>query len=272
MRRRFPRRYFKEPLATPHHFRPLPPASLALPKATAPWNRRRFIGTCLTACLGTKLYSQTAGSGSQDFRGGKVEWARLRNSGQYWNRHADSDPELLDFIRRNSSLNIDTTWRAASAKTLPDLCNYPFLFADRVANLDTTEERNLAEYLRRGGFLFIDCCCNTGINPSPDVYLDSHLKFLRGMLPNVHIDPIPDTHEIYSVFFKMQRRPPRAQPGNSWMDTRVFPLHSIFLDKRLIGMLSMSGLQCAWAHVGSPANAQECLQMMTNAYIYAITH
>jgi hypothetical protein len=37
-------------------------------------------------------------------------------------------------------------------------------------------------------------------------------------------------------------------------------------------MLSMSGLQCGWAHVGSPANAQECLQMMTNVYLYAITH
>jgi hypothetical protein len=61
-------------------------------------------------------------------------------------------------------------------------------------------------------------------------------------------------------------------PGNSWMDTRFFPLHSISLGKRLLGILSMSGLQCGWAHVGSQANAQECLEMMTNAYIYAITH
>jgi len=236
------------------------------------WDRRRFICTCAAALLAPVLRAQAPNSGSQEFRGGKVEWARLRNAGQYWNRHAESDPELLDFIRRNSSLNIDTTWRAASGHTLSDLCNYPFLFADRVENLDSTEERNLGEYLKRGGFLFIDCCCNTGINPSPDLYLENQLKFLNGMLPNVRIDAMPDNHEVYTLFFKMQRHPPRAQPGNSWMDTRVFPLHAIFLGNRLVGMLSMSGLQCAWAHVGSPANAQEGLEMMTNIYICAMTH
>jgi len=259
-------------MTTPPIYRPLGPTACAEPAQGHRLGRRRFIGSCVGACLASAVRAQAPGGSGQDFRGGKVEWARLRNSGQYWNRHAESDPELLDFIRRNSSLNIDTTWQAASGATLAGLCNYPFLFTDRVENLNPTEERNLAEYLKRGGFLFIDCCCNTGINPSPDEYLANQLKFLNGMLPGAKIDPIPESHEVYGLFFRVQRHPPRAMPGNSWMDTRAFPLRTIHLGNRLVGMFSMSGLQCAWAHVGSPANAQECLEMMTNIYIYAITH
>jgi hypothetical protein len=262
----------KDSMTAPHILPPFGPVTRVVPRPEALWGRRRFLGACAMAGVAGVLRAQAPGQGNAEFRGGKVEWARLRNSGQYWNRHAEADPELLDFIRRNSSLNIDTTWRAASGQALADLCNYPFLFADRVQNLNPTEGKNLAEYLKRGGFLFIDCCCNTGINPSPDDYLADQIKYLHGILPDIRIELMPETHDVYTLFFKMQRRPPRAMPGNSWMDTRIFPLRSLFLGKRLIGMLSMSGLQCAWAHVGSPANAQEGLQMMTNIYIYAITH
>lgn len=253
-------------------FRTFCPASHAEQKPAAGWGRRRFIGVCLAACLAPALRAQPAAGESENFRGGKVDWARLKNSGQYWNRHANSDPELLDFLRRNSSLNIDPTWHAASAKSLSDICNYPFLFADRIENLDPGEQTNLGEYLRRGGFICIDCCCNTGINPSPDDYLLNQLQMFHTILPDVSIKPLPENHEIYSLYFKLERHPPRAMPGNSWMDTSNYPLHGISVAGRLVGILTMSGLQCGWAHVGSPDNAQECLEMMTNLYIYAITH
>ncbi len=224
----------------------------------------------MAATLAPVVRAQAPGSAS-DFRGGKVEWARLRNPGQYWNRHAESDPELLDFLRRNTSLNIDPTWQAASAATLAGLCNYPFLFTDRVENLDSSAGRNLAEYLKRGGFLFIDCCCNTGINPSLDNYLASQIKFLRGIVLDARIDPLPESNEIYTIFFAMQRHPPRIMASNTETSRRPFPLHGIYRGTRLTGILSMSGLQCGWAHVDTPAIAQECLEMMTNIYIYAMT-
>jgi hypothetical protein len=166
---------------------------------------------CLAACCAPAARALAAVPGNNnDFRGGKVEWARLHNPGVYWNRHAEADPELLDFIRRNTTLNIDPVWRAASPKILPDLCNYPFLFTDRVENLPAADARNLAEYLRRGGFLFIDCCCNTGINPSPDAYLANQLKFLQAMLPEAHIEAMPDNHGF-------------TPPTSRWRATRLGP-------------------------------------------------
>ncbi len=261
--------YFKDTMTTPV-YRPFRGLNNAASPPGRRWNRRRFIGACVAAWLAPVVRAQAPG-GNVEYRGGKVEWARLHNPGQYWNRHANADPELLDFIRRNSTLNIDPTWQAASAKTLPGLCNYPFLFTDRVENLDSNEGRNLAEYLRRGGFLFVDCCCNTGINPSLDGYLVNQIKFLSGILPEARVEPLAESDEVYTVFFKMKRHPPRIMASNTMMSTRPFPFHGIYRGAHLNGMISMSGLQCGWAHVDTPAIAQESLEMMTNIYIYAMT-
>ena len=103
---------------------------------------------------------------------GRFSWARLKTDSPTWDRHARGDPRLLEFIRSSTSLNIDTVWHSADVESLRQMCRYPFLFSEGIDRVRDKKGRdNLGEYLKRHGFLFIDSCINTGVNPDPDVFL-----------------------------------------------------------------------------------------------------
>jgi hypothetical protein len=203
------------------------------------------------------------------FRGGKVEWARLKHGGAYWNRHAESDNALLSYIRSNTSLNIDSVWHAAPANDLAAMTAYPFLFADTLDFLNPAEQRNLTEYLRRGGFILIDACANVTINPRPEGFLRDHRRILKAMFPDFHDEELPPKHEVFSIYFKMKDYPPQARPGNSWSDGPTNPLRLLYAGDRVIGIMSISGLQCMWSGIGRDQVSP--MAMVTNIYLYAIT-
>jgi hypothetical protein len=204
------------------------------------------------------------------FRGGRVEWARLKHGGEYWDRHAESDDALLSFIRSNTTLGIDPVWHSAPASDLGAMAQYPFLFADTLRYLKPAEQRNLTEYLRRGGFILIDACGNNTINPSPELFLSDHLRILKAMFPDFHCDELTPTHEVFSIYFKMKSFPPQTRPGDSsWLMGPTNPLRLLYAGDRVIGIMSMSGMQCGWSGVGKDQVSP--MMMVTNIYLYAIT-
>src|SRR4051794_33821037 len=69
------------------------------------------------------------------FRGGQFQWARLQTSGVYWNRHANADPALLEFLRRNTTLKIDPVWHSVRASSVEAIAVYPFIYCDNITYL-----------------------------------------------------------------------------------------------------------------------------------------
>ena len=207
--------------------------------------------------------------------GGSVRWARLKTPSLSWNRHADSDPRLLDFIRTNTSLNIDSHWYAARVDHLNDMILYPFLFSEGIHRVtDKTGLDNLREYLQRYGFLFIDSCINTDINPDPDMFLAAQIATFTALLPNVKIERLPNDHEIYNFYFKLPEGLPHTYMMNHYNeDWHKHGLYTVRDGARMVGMISLSGLQCGWA--GMEPNRKhvvDCEKMMLNIYAYASTH
>lgn len=208
------------------------------------------------------------------FRGGTVEWTRLDTGTPYWNRHAESDGDLLAMMREHTSLNIGREWRSTRPSDLAQLCRYPFVYTDNIVPLNAAEARNLAEYLRRGGFLLIDACLNSSINRSPDTFLENQVFVLRRQFPELQVVELLPRHEVFSIYFQMKEFPPKARPtdGGSWLQYRDFPLRGLMVGDRMIGMLSLSGFQCAWSyHRANVPVAVSCMEMVTNIYIYAMT-
>lgn len=200
-------------------------------------------------------------------RGGTIEWARLHSEANPdWNRHADSDAVLINVLRRTTSLNVDLRWRAASASKLDELARYPFLYAANIAQLSAAEARNLGEYLRRGGFMLIDACINHSVNPDLTVFLRGQLAILSGQFPNLKVTVIEPRHEVFSSYFRLRKYPPFPRPENSP------PLHAVSVDGRTIAIISLNGFQCGWAGFGAgDQDVVDCVQMVTNIYIYAMT-
>jgi Domain of unknown function (DUF4159) len=198
-------------------------------------------------------------------RGAKVEWARLRTEGLYWNRHAADDAPMLKFMEDKVGFAPGRVWSAADARDLEQLCTYPFLFAESIAPLAPDERHNLGEYLKRGGFIFIDACINAAVNPDLGHFLADQTTVLRAELPDLQIRELTPQDGIYSDYFQVDRAPPSGDPGY------VAPLRALISGGRTVGILSISGIQCGIAGFGERTARLDCEEMAANIYIYAMT-
>ena len=231
----------------------------------------------LAFALAFVLSVQSLPAQTQDVRllGGKVEWARLKTEWPKWDRHAKGDPRLLRFIRNTVSMNIDTVWHAADVCDLQQMSAYPFLLSDGIQHVThPIGILNLREYLKKGGFLFIDSCINTNYNPDPDVFLQAQLTTLQRILPDARIERLPDNHEIYRNCFDMKDGLPHTYMGNRYNPAWAkHGLYAVYSGNRLVSLISLSGLQCGWDSMNpDPEHVTKCMKMMVNIYFYAITH
>jgi hypothetical protein len=214
-----------------------------------------------------------------DLRGDRVGWARLITPSPHWKRHSGSDPVLMKFFRDETTLNIDPTWYAADVNNLVEMCKYPFLFSQGVGMVRAPNDRNnLAEFIRRGGFLLIDACHDIHVTPDFDEFLRQQIEFFSATLPETHVVPLPATHEIYRCHFPIpDGRPPHTFMGNVYDARKArHGLYGLMIGARMAGVISLCGWQCGWDHVteypspSPPGTDLACMKMLVNIYIYAM--
>lgn len=241
-------------------------------------SRQHFMRMLVTGVVAIPGLTAFA-SAFDDLRGDRVGWARLKTSNPQWKRHAGADPVLTKFFRDQTSLNIDPVWYEADVNRLDELCRYPFLFSQGVGVVtDRVGCSNLAEYIRRGGFVLVDACHDSRVTPDFDVFLQQQIGFYSAALPEALVVALPATHDVYRCFFQI----PDGRPPHTFMnayDPRKarHGLYGVMIGSRLVGIVSLCGWQCGWDHVTehpspSPAGTDvTCMRMVTNIYVYAIT-
>lgn len=212
-----------------------------------------------------------AGPSEEKFRGSRVEWVRLATSDPYWNRHANSDNQLLRLLKVTTTLNVRGPWRSVSAEDISALTAHPMIYAADVSVLGPNESKNFAEYLRRGGFVLIDACINLAINPDPRVFFLRQVALLKQQLPELQVVELPPEHEIFSIFFAIKGGPPMTRRPDTWSKTETFPLRALMVKERMVGVISLCGLQCGWDEVSTQKAEIEAMKMATNIYIYAMS-
>jgi hypothetical protein len=230
---------------------------------------------CLYLLLGLSPCAQADDPTIPDKAGGQIEWARLKTSSHSWNRHARSDPNLLGYIRTSTNLNIDTAWHSADVRNLQQMTAYPFLFSEGIQYVnDPKDMDNLREYLLRGGFIFIDSCINTDINPNPDLFFQQQVLKLQQVLPDVRLEELPPDHEIFHCCFNLPEGLPHSYMHNTYdPQWAKYGLCAVYSSQRLVSIISLSGLQCGWDGMSHSArHTSNCMKMMVNIYVYAITH
>ncbi len=240
-------------------------------------NRRDFLlSGCaqLLACAALPPLLVEAASAAEPHRGGRVGWARLKTPAQHWSRHTGSDSTLSDFIRTHTTLNMEPDWRAADPERLDELCAFPLLFSTGLVPIVAqTALANLGEYLRRGGFLFVDSCINRSINPDPDDFLAQNTDVFRRILPGSAVTRLPDDHPVYTCYFRPAARPPHTYHDNVY-DPRWarHGLYGVFVGNRMASLISLSGLQCGWDRmISPPGHPEECMKTVVNIYVHAMT-
>lgn len=239
--------------------------------------RRNFLralaaGAALTPAL-------TIAANFDHLRGDRVGWARLKTPSPQWRRHAGSDPILTNFFRDQTTLNIDSVWYVADADDLSQLCKYPFLFSQGVAAITGPLGRgNLAEYIRRGGFVLVDACHDSHVTPDFDQFLRDQINFYSAVLPEAKVVSLPTTHDVYRCHFQIpDGKPPHTFMGNVYDPQKArHGLYGVMSGSRMVGIVGLCGWQCGWDHVTEngmtvPAGLDvSCMQMVVNIYIYAM--
>lgn len=210
----------------------------------------------------------------EELRCEKVGWARLKTPSLHWRRRATGDPALMHFLRENSSLNIDATRYVADCENLSEMCAYPLLFSQGVALIDDKAgQSNVAEYIRRGRFLLIDACINVNITPDPDLFLLQQKRFLAEVLPEACVSALPGDHETYRCFFNIPGgKPPHTFYHNQFDERWAnHGLYGVWIESRMVGVISLSGLQCGWNKMIAPAGHDiACMRMLVKIDVYAM--
>jgi hypothetical protein len=205
-----------------------------------------------------------------ELRGDRVGWARLKTKSPIWMRHAGSDPKLMQFFREKTTLNIDPTWYAADVENLGEMVKYPFLFSQDLRPAQSrTARQNLAEYIRRGGFILVDSCINPGTrDPRAEIFSQRHAELFAELLPETRVLQLNPDHELFRCSFDFPDGPPHTAVEPGW---DADPFYAVCIDRRLVGVISTSGLQCGWDGMRNLYGFDvTCMQMLVNIYVYSM--
>ena len=236
-------------------------------------NRREFLKSALLATVLSPLVRLSAAA-AKEFeagRGSRVAWARLKfrvtgvpGNALGWYYHPTGDVRMVEWLRKNTSINIKEEWNIVNVNNLEHMCQFPLIFLSGkgMIQLNAQEKNNVREYLRRGGFFFVDDCVALG-QVKQDVFFTSVIKLLKEVLPEIEIKPVPIEHPVFHCYYDL----------NHWvhMQGEDNGLYGAWLDGRVVALLDSSDLHCGWAgfHFSDQQRAF-AFKMAANIYVYAM--
>jgi hypothetical protein len=240
------------------------------------YTRRGFLGAAIASALGAAVATvgrTLAAPGVpaprrsfETARGSRVRWGRLKSDADAWAAAPEGDLAVVDRIRQVTNVNLSFDFGAPPMDDLDHMCEYPWIFANgqSTPTIRPIYRQNLREYLRRGGFLFVDDCVYA--EWAQDAFYKTMRMELGQILPNaVEKNLAQDmSHEIFHCVYDIPVWP-HLQGVNRG-------LRALYDRDRLVCLLTSSDIHCAWAGWATEAQQEQSIQMGVNMYIYAMTH
>ena len=186
------------------------------------------------------------------------------SGGADWYNDPRALVNLAKFINAVTGSDIDTVEKILSFKD-PYVRKYPFCYLTGHGNMYLTEKEKmgLREYLKNGGFLYVD----------DDYGLDSLFRLeISEIFPGNSLVELPFDHEIYSIFYTFKNGPPQIHEHYPSKPPKGYGL---FINGRLALYYTYnSNVSDGWTKVhNDPEDIRErALKMGTNIVLYAITH
>ncbi|MAE60112.1 MAG: hypothetical protein CMJ49_02020 [Planctomycetaceae bacterium] len=231
-------------------------------------SRRQFMK--IAAATGIALPTLSFADDFEENRGSRVRWGRMqfdvtRRGLNDWFHHPEGDLNMIERLRQITNVNLEFDWGTPSVADLDDMVRYPFIFmhAQQSPALSDQQRDNMREYLRRGGFLYIDDCVLS--YSRPDVFFNGMRRDLEKIFPDARFVKLKKNHDIFRCVYPMRN-------GLPHMQGRDHGLWGVYHRDRLIAVMGSGDLHCAWAQWFGPSDEQLSLQMGANIYVYAMTH
>jgi hypothetical protein len=211
---------------------------------------------------------------AEPFHWARVKFLTTDKVATVWDVAPEADVYLLQELKQSTGLNIDTTWYVAPLDDLNEMQKYPFLFMTTEGRFEFTplHQRNMVEYLKRGGFILADDCVFTA-GKKDGFFID--LKTKIEQLFGKPMVKLPNDHDIYHSFYDLPNGLPHVQGIEHGG-------HALFLDGRMAVFLSPSDIHCGWLGKERSTRGlsswfgddrcQEAVKMGVNIMMYVMSH
>lgn len=195
-----------------------------------------------------------------------VKIAKLKyGGGGDWYSNPTSLPNLLQFVRKNTSLNIAPEEDIVEPDS-PEIFDYPLIYLTGHGNILFTpyEVKNIRKYLLSGGFLFMDD--NYGLHKYA-------LREMKKVFPEIKPIVLSAAHPIFHQLYDF----PKGLPKIHEHDGKPAQLFAWFYKGRLTAILTYEAdLGDGWedpiVHNDPEPLRQKALKMGCNILLYVFTN
>ena len=186
------------------------------------------------------------------------------NGGGDWYSVVDALQNMAKFCNQNLGTNMDIDYVTVDVGSA-EIFNYPLLFLTGHGNivLSDREAENLRNYMKAGGFVFID----------DDFGMDPYIRpALKKVFPELELKEVPFNHAIYHQKYDFPRGLPKIHKHNDKAPQGL----GLFLEGRLMCFYDFeSNISDGWeseeVHKDSPELRQAALKMGANIIQFAFT-
>ena len=197
-------------------------------------------------------------------------WATAQYESGDWDSAPLVGPNLIDSVVRYTALRVSPT-PAIVPLASADALRFPFLYltGHLPVRFTAAERATVRTFLERGGFLFVDDH-NHDIDGVFHKTATEEIRRTAGPLVN-----LPNTHELYSAFFKFPDGPPTTSHElNGWGDNLVHEhLQAVMLNGRIGVLYSSKDYSSEWSYHPESKRFQaiDNTRFGVNLVVYALT-
>ena len=213
--------------------------------------RKGLAGAAWLSFMGLAGFMPFEAQGSEDptlKASAPFHWGRVRfdtkaipGMNKLWDAGASYDPFFLSTMKKTTNINVDTAWREVHLDNLPEMCKFPMLFftANSSFELPESQERNLKEYIERGGFILGDDC----VSGSGRIWDgDEFFQCFRAMAERLFrrkMEKLPNDHPVYHNIYDLDNGAPFNQGKNHGG-------HALNLNGNISVVLTPGDIHCGW--------------------------
>lgn len=171
-------------------------------------------------------------------------FTRLQYESGDWDVDERMPSNLLNSLIEYTTLPVDTRENIVSLGSEAIFrCPFCYLSGHKLVEFTTQERENFKKYVTNGGFILVDDC-NHDID---GLFAKSFESQMGRIFGDKSLKKIPNTHPVYTSFFKFEGPPTTTQELNGWGDDLVHDyLKAIEFNTKIGVLYSNKDYGCEW--------------------------